>query len=378
MKVSSFYLHFPFCEVKCHYCDFYSLAASRFSIEQVDLFQQALAREIQIQSDPAEPFQVETLFLGGGTPSMTSPTAMAGVFEEFFKAAHLLPNYEWTMEANPSSLTAQNAKDYRSLGVNRVSLGVQSTHDHLLKLLGRVHDSRQATLAIEGVFEAGIENLSVDLICGVPGQSLKDLESDLTNLTRFPIQHLSCYLLTLPKSHPMASQLPNEDTQLEHLLLVHDFMEAFGFEHYEISNFARPGKRAVHNTRYWQGHSYLSFGPSAHSFDSAQGRRWKNVSSLARYTDRLLNQSQLPQEESETLTPSQKELEKWMLALRMSDGIPKDWLVTAHQKSLAKSLMEAGLLQNGRLDQSRLSLTARGFALSDQVILTLSPSAEAQ
>src|SRR5690606_15278884 len=148
-----------------------------------------------------------------------------------------------TMEANPSSITLDRMKAYRSLGVNRVSMGVQAFRDDHLKLLGRVHDRPTAFRALNDVFEAGFDNVSVDLLCGIPGRSLADLEDALRTFTKFPITHLSCYLLTLPPQHRMFKDLPNEETQLSHLLLIDQWMTSAGFEHYEISNFARPGRR---------------------------------------------------------------------------------------------------------------------------------------
>jgi oxygen-independent coproporphyrinogen-3 oxidase len=170
------------------------------------------------------------------------------------------------MEANPSSIELEQFRRYRALGINRVSMGVQSLKNDHLSILGRVHDEAHALRALETVFEAGFANVSTDLLCGVPGQSLDDLRSHMEKLTAFPITHLSIYLLTLPPHHKMYRDLPNEDEQLRHLLLIDEFMREKGFRHYEISNFARNGLRARHNLVYWQGGSYLGFGPSAHSY----------------------------------------------------------------------------------------------------------------
>jgi oxygen-independent coproporphyrinogen-3 oxidase len=168
----------------------------------------------------------------------------------------------------------------------------------------------------------------------------------------------------------MFSQLPSEDTQLEHLLFIDQFMRAKGFEHYEISNFARPGRRARHNLNYWTGQSYLGLGPSAHSFDAKTQRRWKNVSSLHKYAE-LLATNLSPIERSEQLTPEQIDLEKWMLALRLDDGFPANWLKTKSQIARAESLLEQGLIEPHPTRISHLRLTARGFALSDHVIGSL-------
>lgn len=375
-ETRSLYVHFPFCETKCHYCDFYSLGRERTKSGDADVFEAALHAEAKQASGLApEPLcalapELDTIFFGGGTPSMTPPESMARALEPLFARTRVTERTEWTMEANPSSVDRERLKQYRAYGVNRVSMGVQAMRDDLLLRLGRVHSRDKALRALDAIFEAGFDNASVDLLCGVPGQTLRDLEEALVALTRFPITHLSCYLLTLPKHHRMFKELPDEDTQLEHLLFLDRWMTSHGFEHYEISNYAKPGRRARHNLAYWQGASYLGLGPSAHSFDAATGKRWKNVSSLHKY-GQLLREGHSPVEWTETLTEAQKGLERWMLALRLDEGFPEDWLVTGLQKSRARLFEEKGLLEPHPLADRRKRLTARGFALSDQVISAL-------
>jgi len=252
-------------------------------------------------------------------------------------------------------------------------MGVQALRDDLLLRLGRVHSRDKALESLEAIFEAGFDNVSVDLLCGVPGQTLDDVERALDTLTKFPITHLSCYLLTLPKTHRMFRELPDEDLQLEHLLLIDRWMTGQGFEHYEISNFARPGRQARHNLAYWKREGCLAAGPSAHAFDPAPGEagmRWKNVSSLHRYAE-LLRQGVLPVEWTELLNPEEAELERWMLALRLSEGFPETWLTDSARARKARLLREQGLLEAHPSISGNLRLTARGLALSDQVIATL-------
>jgi oxygen-independent coproporphyrinogen-3 oxidase len=376
--IRSLYVHFPFCETKCHYCDFYSLGRERTKSGDADAFEQALRAEaaqaaslgLAPELDCKLAPELDTLFFGGGTPSMTPPESMARALEPLFARTRVTPSTEWTMEANPSSITRESLEAYRAYGVNRVSMGVQAMRDDLLARLGRVHSRDKALQALEAIFAAGFDNASVDLLCGVPGQSLQDLEEALETLTRFPITHLSCYLLTLPKHHRMFKELPDEDTQLEHLLFLDQWMTSHGFEHYEISNYAKPGKRARHNLAYWTGASYLGLGPSAHSFDAAQGKRWKNVSSLHKYAQ-LLRDGASPIEWTETLEPGQKQLEKWMLALRLEEGFPEEWLASPLQQSRARLFESQGLIQPHPRLAGRKRLTARGFALSDQVIAAL-------
>jgi oxygen-independent coproporphyrinogen-3 oxidase len=369
----SLYFHFPFCETKCHYCDFYSLGREKTKSSDPDLFEQALIREIDLRgAEGSLALPVETIFFGGGTPSMTPPESMSRIVNALFKHAKLAPEYEWTLEANPSSISYENFIAYRSFGLNRISMGVQSLKDETLVKLGRVHSESEALKALETVFRAGFQNVSTDLLCGVPGQSTHDLEAHLTRLIEFPIQHLSIYLLTLPPHHSMYRDLPNEEVQLDHLLLIDSFMRDRGFEHYEISNFARPGSRARHNLVYWTGGSYLSFGPSAHSFSKDAKLRFKNFSSLHRYARELIDLNTLPVEWRESLTPEQLELEKWMLAIRLSDGFPAEWLKSEAQKSKARLFVEKNLLEPHPTRLHHLRATPRGFAMSDALVRELS------
>ncbi|MCM2276821.1 MAG: radical SAM family heme chaperone HemW [Oligoflexia bacterium] len=367
--MKSLYVHFPFCEAKCHYCDFYSLGRDRVRPEDDAAFIAALGDEIRLAGARLAP-ELDTIFFGGGTPSMTPPDEMVRALEPLWRFTRVTPATEWTMEANPSSISLSSLKGYRALGVNRVSMGVQALRPELLSSLGRVHSREAALRALGELFEAGFDNVSVDLLCGVPEQSLKDLDEAIALLTSFPITHLSCYLLTLPPHHPMHKLLPDEETQLEHLLHIDQALRKSGFEHYEISNFAKPGKRARHNLNYWTGKSYLGLGPSAHSYDQQAGVRWKNVSSLRKYAA-LLKESSSPAEQVEKLTSEQREIERWLLALRLEEGFPREWLDTPARSAKAELLQKQGLMEPHPRISERLRLTSRGFALSDQVLASL-------
>jgi oxygen-independent coproporphyrinogen III oxidase len=367
--ISSLYVHFPFCETKCHYCDFYSLGRERTRDGDATKFEQALKIEAERLAPLLAP-KLDTIFFGGGTPSMTPPESMARALEPLWKYTEITSETEWTMEANPSSIDLENFKQYRALGVNRVSMGVQAMRDDLLLKLGRVHSREAALRALDVIFSAGITNASVDLLCGVPGQTTKDLEEAMTKLSSYPITHLSCYLLTLAPHHRMHKDLPGEEEQLEHLLFIDEFMRSQGFEHYEISNFAKPGKRARHNLHYWKGQSYLALGPSAHAFDAKTNKRWKNISSLHKYAE-LLIAGESAVEWTEELTEDQRGLEKWMLALRLDEGFPSQWIQTPLQRARLDQMLTKGLIQVHPDSSEKFRLTARGFALSDQIIQAL-------
>jgi oxygen-independent coproporphyrinogen-3 oxidase len=371
---SSIYMHFPFCESKCHYCDFYSIGREKTKEADAPTFEKAIIQEIKIRGESGviAP-QLDTIFLGGGTPSMTPPDSMSRIFAELFNYTQLAPNNEteWTMEANPSSIELKQFKKYRALGINRVSMGVQSLRNDHLAILGRVHDEGAAIKALNTVFDAGFDNVSTDLLCGVPGQTLDDLRAHMEKLMSFPITHLSIYLLTLPPHHKMYKDLPNEEEQLKHLLLIDSFMREKGFRHYEISNFARNNLRAKHNLVYWQGGSYLSFGPSAHSYSAKNHSRFKNFSSLHKYASTLIDEKKLPVEWNESLSEEQMELEKWMLALRLDEGFSQNWLIRDGQKKKAEMLLNEGLLEVHPERTNYLRATPRGYALSDALIKTL-------
>jgi oxygen-independent coproporphyrinogen-3 oxidase len=364
--IASLYIHFPFCEARCHYCDFYSIGSDRTQSGDPARFEKALHQEAKLVLDSIAP-ELETVFLGGGTPSMTKANSIDQALRPLWQKTKITSNTEWTMEANPSSLSLPALRDYRQLGLNRISIGIQALQEEHLKLLGRIHSQKQALQALEWTLQADFDNVSVDLLCGIPNQTERELEETLEMLLQFPLSHLSCYLLTLPKHHRLYPQLPKEEEQLSHLLFVHHWMLNKGFEHYEISNFALPGKRARHNLNYWKGQSYLGLGPSAHSYQAQTRQRWKNFSSLHQYS-RELEQGHRPIEWTESLSAEQMELEKWMLALRLDEGFPADWLKTPAQKELVKQLKTQGLLEAHPQTASQWRLTAKGFPLSEQII----------
>jgi oxygen-independent coproporphyrinogen III oxidase len=339
--IPSLYAHFPFCETRCHYCDFYSIASSKAKASDPDRFEKALIQEVKRNASNFAP-QMKTLFFGGGTPSMTPPSSMERITRAIQDVTDT-SQAEWTMEANPSSIDRDRMREYSRFGINRVSIGVQSLIDDQLKRLGRVHDSAAVPKAIESVFEAGITNVSCDLLCGVPEQTEEQLKKSIDGLLQFPLNHISIYLLTLPKHHPMYKSLPSEDVQLSHLHLIHDALTARGFEHYEVSNFAQPGKRARHNEVYWTGGSYLGLGPSAHSYDASAQKRWKNLSSLHAWSERL-NKGEDPIEGIETLDADAKNLERWMLSLRRAEGFPVEWLDSEERKNRANELIRRRVL----------------------------------
>jgi len=365
--VCSVYIHIPYCKKKCHYCDFYSTLSTNTS-EDFKKLTADLSLEGKIYN-AHYPNKLDSVYIGGGTPSLLSCEDIESIINcDFFPPR--LEKTEITIEANPSSITKEKLRFYKKLGINRISLGVQSLQNTHLLTLGRIHNNNESFRALELCFGAGIKNVSVDLICGIPGQNTKDFEADVTKLVSLPVRHISCYLLTLKKNNALFSKLPRDAVQLEHLLAASDIIRSYGFNHYEISNYAKPGFESKHNLNYWTLKSYLGLGPSAHSYFVWEKRRFKNYSSVKKYHD-LISRHQSPTEWSETLNPTQENLEKWMLTLRLSSGFPRAWLVSNKQKENAEKFITAGLIEPHPQTTLNLKLTARGMFVSDSIISAL-------
>jgi putative oxygen-independent coproporphyrinogen III oxidase len=289
------------------------------------------------------------------------------------------PDSEITLEANPDDLTADKLALYRDLGVNRLSLGVQSFDEAELRLLGRRHTSGQTVAGIELIRAAGFANLGLDLMYGLPGQSLDAWRRTLETAVRFNPEHLSCYQLTLAPETPMGQRhddgqltLPDEETQREFFLLTANLLTARGYLHYEVSNFARQGPQAGglchyccrHNLKYWTRTPYLGLGPAAHSFQS--GRRWWNVASVEEYSA-TLNAGAAPVAGTETLTPAQIRLEKLCLGFRTREGVSLETIrEQPGGESVLAELTQAGLV---RLDGDRIIATAQGLVVADRLPL---------
>ncbi|MDY6832367.1 MAG: radical SAM family heme chaperone HemW [Thermodesulfobacteriota bacterium] len=315
------YLHIPFCAKKCRYCDFFSLAAPG----RIPSFVKALLREIHL-AGPLVPGMVDTVYIGGGTPSLLSAAQVDAVLSAVRDSFRLSPNAEVTMEVNPDSADPVWLAAVRQAGVNRINIGIQSLDDARLAFLGRVHSARQAEAALEAARRCGFDNIGADIIYALPGQTRRDLEEDLDRALSFSPGHISCYMLTCEPGTPMARALENRefdslpDRQAADLFdTVSRYLTGRGYLHYEISNFATsPATMARHNTKYWRRVPYVGLGPSAHSYTGTH--RWWNHCDLDAY-EKALQQGRLPRQEEETLTPAQQMLEAIYLGLRTADGI---------------------------------------------------------
>lgn len=369
----SVYLHIPFCRSKCFYCGFYSVASDRLR----DGYIQALCREIGMRKDYLSAPIQETLYFGGGTPSYLDRNELEKIVHELEKTYTFSSRAERTIEMNPEDAGKEKMNAWKELGFNRLSIGVQSFDDSVLKRINRCHSAADALQAIEWGERAGFDNIGMDLIIGLPGQSNKQIVQDLKTVSQLPLSHLSVYILSVDsnsvfeKLQQKGKFKPDEDDVLaEKYLLMSDYLKDMGFEHYEISNFARNGKYAVHNTAYWQQRSYIGLGASAHSYDGCS-RQW-NVASIQSYIESL-DRGMLDFEREEL---SREDLfnELIMTGLRTMWGIPIERLEKEYA-GLWESVQPrlSSYLAGGyaELNANTLKLTSRGWLISDRIFSDL-------
>ncbi|WP_303720712.1 radical SAM family heme chaperone HemW [Malonomonas rubra] len=327
--MSGFYLHIPFCQRKCDYCDFYSLPLEN-DIE-LQRYVELLLREIDLLAKRwAMRGPLETVFFGGGTPSLLSAEQVDSILCQLDARFGIASRCEISLEANPGTVTAEKLRGYCRVGVNRLSLGVQTLNDVQLRLLGRIHSAAEAKQAVAMARQAGFTNLNLDLIFALPEQTLPQLEQDVAELLKLQPEHLSLYGLSFEPRTPLAKRQslgqltePDEQFYVDSYLLIDRLLTAAGFEHYEISNFARPGFRCRHNQAYWRRQTCLAAGCGAHSFFSnGWGERWMVDTSLPNYCERL-EHLELPMERLEDFDRQTAMAETVYLALRMVDGLSR-------------------------------------------------------
>lgn len=358
--ISHLYVHIPFCARICPYCAFYK---ERADSSQTQRFCEALLREIETVGEQF-PLEIETIFFGGGTPTALTTLQLEFLLGGMRERLDLSRLTEWTVEANPGSVSPRKAGLVRQMGVTRISLGVQSWDDELLKLLGREHNAAQAEASFQILRDAGFANISIDLMFGLPGQTLEQWKSDLAKTIALAPDHVSTYCLTYEEDtdfflrHASGEFREDPESDARFLETAMATLEA-GYEHYEISNYARPGFGSAHNRGYWAGHDYLGIGPSA--FSTVGMQRWQNVCNYRAYSDRVLA-GLSPIESTEALTPEMKRTERIALALRTRDGISQqevqDW------PNESRQFIDLGLLREAH---GNFILTPRGKLLADSV-----------
>ena len=355
------YVHIPFCARICPYCAFYKELLDR---SQTNRFCQALVREVQ-QHAKDRHLLPSTIYFGGGTPTALTIGQLESVLRVFHDQLDLSQLIEWTMEANPGSVSARKAEALRKLGVNRISLGVQSWDDELLKLLGREHNAQQAEQSFRILREAGFCNINVDLMFGLPGQTIQQWQATLEKTISLQPEHISTYCLTYEEDtdfflrQSRGEFRENSDADAELFEMTMSILESAGYQHYEISNYARPNFSSVHNRAYWAGENYLGIGPSA--FSTVEMQRWQNISDYRQYADRVLS-DQSPIGLKENLTPEMKRTERIALLLRTRDGVSADLLEPFRNQT--REFVRLGLL---RRSNGTFMLTRSGKALADSV-----------
>jgi oxygen-independent coproporphyrinogen-3 oxidase len=377
--MTSIYIHIPFCQHKCIYCDFYSIAPQNSSKEQVlmiEHFLAALEMEIMLRVNDSQ-FQVpyETIFIGGGTPSLLLPSNIENILNKLSSQFPILKNAEITLETNPGTVSLEKLKALRAAGVNRISIGIQSFYDDDLRFLTRIHTAVEARQSVIDAFSAGFHNVGVDLIFSLPNQTLGKWQNILEQAVALSPTHISCYSLIVEPDTPLFQMIQSKqvipvdsehDAELYEFTI--EFLASHGYVQYEVSNFAKAGFQCQHNLNYWNHTNYLGFGPSAHSFWGNE--RWWNISDVSIYIEQL-NKRILPLSGGEHLTEQQLKEEAILLGLR-SSGIDLEQfryrfgldLISAYQLSIDE------LVQRGqaRLDSNRLQLTAKGYMVCDEIL----------
>ena len=387
------YLHIPFCTAKCGYCDFNSY---EHLDHLVPAYTPALVRELELWAPAARPYRVDTVFFGGGTPSLTSLDDMSRISAAIREHFDLSPSVEWTLEANPGELTREHLEGLRRLGVNRLSIGVQSLHDDELKALDRIHTASRAIEAIEAARAAGFDNLNLDLIFGLIDQPLGRWQETLERAVSLRPEHLSCYALTVEPGTALHYQVskgllpePDPDIVADQYEWTRERLHRAGYHHYEISNWALPGRDCRHNLVYWAASPYLGFGAGAHSFFA--GRRFANLDAPNRYVE-AVNESYEERQArgggtlrqiagGETPDDATIRSDALILGLRCLDGVS----LTDFEERFGITLEAAfgpaidrhlalGLLE---LSEGRVRLTSQGLFLANEVFVDLLPDAAA-
>ena len=368
--MAGIYIHIPFCKQACHYCNFHFVTSLTHKNELVA----SLLKEIDIQKNYLQNEVVETVYFGGGTPSLLSIEDIRSQVEKIRTVFAVSREAEITLEANPDDISEEKLRGWRDAGINRLSIGIQSFFDDDLQWMNRAHTAGEAMDNLQ-MARKQFENITVDLIYGTPALTNEKWRKNVETVLSYDVPHLSCYALTVEPKTPLQkmilsgkSETVNPDQQSEQFLLLMDWLDEAGYEHYEISNFAKPGFRSRHNASYWQGKKYLGIGPSAHSFDGVS-RQW-NISNNARYIHSL-GQNMLPLEK-EVLTAGQRLNEYIMTSLRTVEGLDLNLVEKKFGKeATGKIALESRKYLDSkkmiRSESGHLILTREGKLLADGI-----------
>lgn len=372
--MAGIYIHIPYCKQACHYCDFHFST----SLQNMDKMHASICQEIALRKHYLLGETVETIYFGGGTPSLFSGAQLAKVLTSVRDHFQVSENPEITLEANPDDLTLEKLKELKQIGINRLSIGIQSFDERRLKFLNRSHNAKEALDCVKNAQSAGFENLTVDLIYAIPPESMSYWESDLKKAIELGVPHISLYGLTIEERTVFGNwqskgklQETSEDVAADQYKLAIDTLTNKGYDHYEVSNFAKPGFRSRHNSAYWSGTMYLGIGPGAHSFNGTN--RSFNVRNNASYIT-CLNKSEIP-ETLESLTSSQRMNEYILIRLRTCEGLDSEVFKRrfGHDLYSDKTVQLEQFTNQGliRSDKHTIALTTDGFMVADQIALGL-------
>ncbi|MGD8306284.1 MAG: radical SAM family heme chaperone HemW [Ignavibacteria bacterium] len=372
LKETAIYVHIPFCDHKCIYCDFYSIITS----DNILSFLNSLKKEIICFAKKySEGRVITSIYFGGGTPSLMSPEYLEEIIAEFRKSFYISGSAEVTMETNPGTVDQLKLREFKDIGINRISIGVQSFDDNDLKFMTRIHDRETAIRTIEYVKNIGYENISLDLIFNLPGQSMEKWLDNLKTAVDQPVTHISAYSLILERGTILNKmvldgkiKMRDDDHDAGLYETTIDFLTGNGFYQYEVSNFTKPGFECKHNNSYWNYKDYLGFGTSSHSF--VNGKRWWNYSSLRKYINEIKKNSYAIAN-SEILSEKEKHNEYVMLALRSSGIILDDYKKIFGKKWLDENYTYFEKLKNQnlvKLNGDVMKLTAKGYAVCDEIL----------
>ena len=375
-NAAGIYVHIPFCCKLCPYCDFYSLIGID---KRGDDFIRAIIGEIEARAGQYKSWELDTIFFGGGTPSLYSPLSLGAILEVIRSNLNLAADIEISLESNPSSLSEEKLSEYRNIGINRLSIGIQSFSDENLKTLGRIHDSKTAIESYNSARKAGFDNINIDLIYGLPGQTPDQWSNDLSRVISLNPDHISAYNLIIEPNTPFGEMyregkldLPSDDDQRNMYYLLNDRLIEIGYKRYELSNFARTGKQCRHNLKYWENGRYIGVGPSAVTCD--RERRSKNSADLDKYIEHI-SQGKDAFESTEQVDAEKAKEERVMMGLRLSTGLSLSGYrgefgidLAEEKKNELSLLIERGLIE---IDGDRVKIARDGLFISDEITVRL-------
>ena len=374
MNTTGIYIHIPFCKSKCIYCDFYSVAGQDNKIE---FFVNALIREIETCPVDTTKWTFDTIFIGGGTPSLLNAQQMEKIISALDNKYDLNKIIEFTIEANPGEAPKDKLKDFYSFGINRLSIGVQSFKSELLQFLSRIHSTEDVFRTFQSAREVGFENINCDLIYNIPGQSLEDWQFDLNTLVNLNPEHISAYSLTVEQNtklhelvHNKTIIMPVDELHQKFNSMTYSTLQKNNYTQYEISNYSLPNKECLHNLHYWDNDFYLGFGPSTHSYDGK--KRWNNYSNLNKYFS-ILENGKSPIENYDDSTEIKRINEIIGFRLRMTKGFEISRIPSNLTNQFQKQLKQAQIKFPKMIieENNRIKLNRKGMNFDDAIAVEM-------